>query len=74
MIYFWVKYRHKAGSPGYRLIEGSMNDFLYFTNQAYSWILNNSFFTTEALAKTYATDSGWTVLFSKTGFDAYDLS
>jgi len=48
-----------------------MADFLYFTNQAYSWILNNSFFTTEALAKTYATDSGWTVLSSKTGFDAY---
>ena len=74
MIFFWVKYRHKTGSPGYRLIEGSMIDFLYFTNQAYSWILDNSFFITEELAKTYANDNGWTVLFSKTGFDAYDLS
>ena len=74
MVYFWVKYRHKSNPFGYRLIYGDLADFDYFTNQAYSWVLNNSFFTTESSALTHATDSGWTVLSSQTGFDAYHTS
>ena len=74
MIYFWVKYKHKSNPFGYRLIYGSAIDFEYFNTQGYSWVLNNSFFTTEDLALTYAADSGWTVLSSQTGFDAYYTS
>jgi len=72
MIFFWVKYRHKSNPFGYRLISGSELDFDYFTNQAYSWTLSNSFFTSESAALTYATDQGWTVLSSQVGFDAYN--
>jgi hypothetical protein len=74
MVYFWVRYRHKSNPSGYRLIYGSRPDFDYFAEQGYSWVLSNSFFTSESDALTHATDQGWTVLSSQTGFDAYNSS
>lgn len=71
MIFFWVKYRHYSNPYGYRLITGSISDFEYFKNQAYSWDLVGSFFTSKTDATTYASSNDILYLEGSTNFDGY---
>ena len=79
LIFFWVKYRHYSNPNAFRLIEGSLQDFEYFKNQAYSWDLiadnellpPDGFFTSKTDATDFAEDNGMTYLDGSTHFDAY---
>ena len=74
MIFFWVKYRHYSNPNAFRLIEGSLQDFEYFKNQAYSWDLIDGFFTSKTDATDYAESNDMTYLDGSTHFDAYKLA